>query len=42
LMPVKISPIGSGIEGVRDKMRKLGITEKDVGEAIQWARRKRK
>jgi hypothetical protein len=42
LMPVKISPIGSGIEGVRDKMRRLGITEKDVGEAIRWARKKSK
>ena len=40
LMPVKISPAGSGIESVREKMRKLGITEKDVGEAIRWARRK--
>jgi len=40
LMPVKISPAGSGIESVREKMRRLGITEKDVGEAIRWARRK--
>jgi hypothetical protein len=42
LMPVKISPMGSGIETVRDKMRRLGVTEKDVGEAIRWARRKRR
>jgi hypothetical protein len=42
LMPVKISPSGAGIESVRDKMRRLGITEKDVGEAIRWARRKSK
>jgi bifunctional DNA-binding transcriptional regulator/antitoxin component of YhaV-PrlF toxin-antitoxin module len=42
LIPVKISPIGSDIESIRDKMRKLGITEKDVGEAIRWARRKSK
>jgi hypothetical protein len=42
LMPVKITPVGSSLEGVRDKMRKLGITEKDVSEAIQWARSKKK
>jgi hypothetical protein len=42
LMPVKITPVGSPLEGVRDKMRRLGITEKDVGEAIQWARSKKK
>ena len=42
LMPVKITPVGSTLEGMRDKIRKLGITEKDVGEAIQWARSKKK
>ena len=42
LMPVKILPMGSGIEGIREKMRKLGVTEKDVGEAIRWVRRKGK
>ena len=42
LMPVKITPIGLTLEGVRDKMKRLGITKKDVGEAIQWARSKRK
>ncbi len=40
LVPVKISPAGSGIESVREKMKRLSITEKDVGEAIRWARRK--
>jgi hypothetical protein len=42
LMPVKITPVGSTLEGVREKLRKLGVTEKDVGEAIQWARSKKK
>jgi hypothetical protein len=41
-MPVKITPVGSTLDSVRDKIRKLGITEKDVGEAIQWARSKKK
>jgi hypothetical protein len=38
LMPVKITPVQSSLESVREKMKKLGLTEKDVGEAIQWAR----
>ncbi len=42
LMPVKITPVGETLEGVRDKLRRLGITGKDVGEAIQWARSKKK
>ena len=42
LMPVKITPVGSTLEGVRDKIKKLGITEKDVGEAIRLARGKKK
>jgi len=42
LMPVKITPVGSSLEHVRDKMRRLGITEKEVGEAIRWARSKKK
>ena len=40
LMPVKISPMRSELDSVREKMRRLGITEEDVGEAIRWARRK--
>jgi hypothetical protein len=39
LKPVKILPAESGLEKVRMKMKKLGITEKDVDEAIIWARR---
>ncbi len=42
LMPVKITPVGSDLERVRDKMRRLGMTAKDVGEAVQWARSKKK
>ena len=39
LKPVTIVPSQSGLEKVRLKMKKLGMTEKDVGEAITWARR---
>jgi hypothetical protein len=42
LVPVKITPVGPTLEGVRDKIRRLGITDKDVGEAIRWARNKGK
>lgn len=38
LKPVKITPVDETLEGVRDKIEKLGITEKDVSEAIEWAR----
>jgi len=38
LTPVRITPAGPTLESVREKMRRLGITKKDVEEAIQWAR----
>ena len=40
LMPVKITPAYMNLEGIRDKMEKLGITEGDVGEAVKWVRKK--
>jgi hypothetical protein len=42
LLPVKIMPATSTLEKVREKMRKLGMTEKDVGEAVRWARSQKK
>jgi hypothetical protein len=42
LMPVKITPIQSSLDSVGEKMKKLGLTEKDVGEAIQWARSRKR
>jgi hypothetical protein len=42
LMPVKITPVRSSLDSVRGKMKKLGLTEKDVGEAIQWARSRKR
>ena len=38
LMPVRITPVPSSLDRVREKMKKLGLTEKDIGEAIRWAR----
>jgi hypothetical protein len=42
LMPVKITPMPSSLDRVREKMKKLGLSEKEVGEAIQWARRRKR
>jgi len=42
LMPVKITPVDMTLEGIREKLNKLGITESDVAEAIKWARKKRR
>jgi hypothetical protein len=41
-MPVKITPVPSSLDRVRDKMEKLGLTEKEVDEAIQWARSRKR
>jgi hypothetical protein len=41
LMPVKITPITSSLESIREKMAKLGINEKDVTDAVKWARKKK-
>jgi len=41
LLPVKILPVGSSLAAVREKMRKLGVSEGEVGKAIQWARGKK-
>ena len=42
LMPVKITPVQSSLDSIREKIKKLGLTEKDVGEAIQWARSRKR
>lgn len=41
LRPVQILPAGKTMERVRGKIRKLGLTEKDVDDAIRWARRRK-
>ena len=42
LIPVKMTPVQSSLESVREKIKKLGLNEKDVGEAIRWARSRRR
>jgi bifunctional DNA-binding transcriptional regulator/antitoxin component of YhaV-PrlF toxin-antitoxin module len=42
LLPVKMQPVKATLEDVRGKMRRLGVSEADVGEAIRWARSKKR
>jgi len=42
LMPVRITPSHGTVEGIRDKMKRLGITEGDVTEAVAWAKKKKR
>jgi virulence-associated protein VagC len=42
LMPVKIACADVTLEGIKEKLKKLGITEGDVTEAVKWARKKRR
>jgi len=41
LDPVQIVPLGKGaLEHIRSKVAALGLTEKDIEEAVAWARKK--
>ncbi len=37
LLPAKVT----SLEGVWDKIESLGITEKDIDSAVQWARKRK-
>ena len=39
LTPVKVVPVSGTLDAVRVKMKKLGLTPKDVAEAVRWARK---
>lgn len=39
LIPVKPIPSDINIEKIREKIRKSGITEKEVEKAVKWARK---
>jgi hypothetical protein len=41
-MLLKRTNIRLSLKAVRGKMKKLGITEKDVGKAVQWTRSRKK
>ncbi|MBW2030889.1 MAG: AbrB/MazE/SpoVT family DNA-binding domain-containing protein [Deltaproteobacteria bacterium] len=38
LVPVRITPVPSSLDTIREKIKRLGLTEKDVDEAVEWAR----
>ena len=40
LAPVRMQPVDATLTGIREKMKKLGITPADVTEAVQWVRSK--
>ncbi len=42
LTPVRIAPIDSSIELIREKMARLGIAETDVRDAVTWARKRKR
>ena len=42
LLPVRITPADVTLEGIREKSQKLGITEKDVNDAVRWARKNKR
>jgi hypothetical protein len=40
LSPVRMQPVDATITGIREKMKRLGITPTDITEAVHWARNK--
>ena len=40
LAPVRMQPVDATLTGIREKMKKLGLTPADVTEAVRWARSK--
>jgi hypothetical protein len=42
LRPVVVSAPGEVLRVVRTKIKALGLTEKDVGDAIRWARKRQR
>ncbi len=35
LIPVRITPVTGSLEDIRNKMERLGITDKDVADAVK-------
>jgi len=40
LTPVKMKSLDMNLDGIRDKMKHLGITSDDITASIKWARKK--
>jgi len=41
LKPVRITPEGETLDDIRNKLKKLGISEKDVTDAVTWSRKRK-
>ena len=41
LKPVTLKTENKRLDSVRDKIKKLGITEKDIENAVAWARKRK-
>lgn len=41
LRPVTVAPRGEGLARVRERILALGLTEKDLSDAIEWGRKSR-
>lgn len=41
LTPVEITPVNITIENIRGKIQKLRLNEKDINDAVKWARKKK-
>lgn len=39
LKPVDVTPSGERLARVRENIRRLGLSEKDIGDAVRWARK---
>ena len=42
LTPVRITTAGLPLEKMRENIEKLGLTDKDVSGAVNWARKQKK
>ncbi len=40
LVPVKVKPISTSLEKIREKMERLGVAEEDADKAVRWARKR--
>jgi len=41
MKPVRLVPATSTLQGITEKIKKLGITEEDVSDAVLWARKRK-
>lgn len=38
LVPVRITPVATSLDTIREKIKRLGLTERDLDGAVRWAR----